>query len=61
MLSGSGRFVGPGSNAVLLDGGQVYLVYQAYDIWNAAIPTLQIRLLAWTANGWPVVGDTLFS
>jgi arabinan endo-1,5-alpha-L-arabinosidase len=61
VLAGTGRFAGPGSNAVLLDGGQAYLVYQSYDIWNGAVPTLQIRPLAWTTSGWPVVGDALFS
>ncbi len=61
VLAGSGRFAGPGSNAVLLDGGQAYLVYQAYDLSTGAVPTLQVRPLAWTAGGWPVVGNTLFS
>jgi arabinan endo-1,5-alpha-L-arabinosidase len=61
VLAGAGRFHGPGSNAVLSVGDRAYLVYQAYDTWNKATPTLQIRPLSWTPDGWPVAGDPLFS
>jgi arabinan endo-1,5-alpha-L-arabinosidase len=59
VLAGSGRFRGPGSNAVIDSGGQTWLVYQAYDALNAGIPTLQVRSLDWTASGWPVAGAAL--
>jgi arabinan endo-1,5-alpha-L-arabinosidase len=60
VLAGSGRFRGPGSSAVITTGTGTDLVYQAYDAWNGGIPTLQVRPLAWTDDGWPVVaGDPL--
>jgi arabinan endo-1,5-alpha-L-arabinosidase len=60
VLAGSGRWKGPGSNAVLADGGHDWLVYQAYDALNGGTPTLQVRPLTWTPDGWPVVGPPLF-
>jgi len=60
VLAGDARDHGPGHNAILSDGGHDYLVYHAYDALNNGIPTLQIRPLSWTSDGWPVVGDPLF-
>src|SRR5262249_10263911 len=57
VLAGTGRFRGPGSNAVISDGGRDYLVYQAYDTQNGGTPTLLIRPVSWTPDGWPVAGD----
>lgn len=59
VLAGSGRWRGPGSNGVLADGGRDWLVNQAYDALNGGRPTLQVRPLAWTPDGWPVAGDPL--
>jgi arabinan endo-1,5-alpha-L-arabinosidase len=61
VLAGSGRFRGPGSCAVLSNGGRDYLVYHAYDAQADGAPTLQIRPLSWTPDGWPIAGDLPFS
>jgi arabinan endo-1,5-alpha-L-arabinosidase len=61
VLAGAGRFRGPGSSAVLSDGGRDVLVYQAYDASNGGTPTLQVRRLSWSPDGWPIAGDPLFS
>jgi arabinan endo-1,5-alpha-L-arabinosidase len=60
VLAGTGRFRGPGSNAVLSEGGREVLVYQAYDASHGGIPRLQIRPLSWSSDGWPIAGDPLF-
>jgi arabinan endo-1,5-alpha-L-arabinosidase len=60
VLSGDGRFRGPGHNAVLSSRGGDDLVYHAYDTQNGGIATLQIRPLSWSSTGWPVAGAPLF-
>lgn len=60
VLADDGRYKGPGSNAVLSDGGQTYLAYHAYDTTRRGVPTLRIRRLDWDAEGWPVAGTPLF-
>jgi arabinan endo-1,5-alpha-L-arabinosidase len=60
VLAGSGRWRGPGSEGVLSDGGLDWLVVHAYDAQNDGTPTLQVRPLFWTPDGWPVAGPPLF-
>jgi arabinan endo-1,5-alpha-L-arabinosidase len=60
VLAGNARDRGPGHNAVLAVGGTDYLVYHTYDALNDGTPTLQIRPLLWTPDGWPVVAAPLF-
>jgi len=59
VLEGSGRYIGPGHNSVLKDGNKDWLVYHFYDSENRGIPTLQIRPLTWTEDGWPLAGEPL--
>ncbi len=59
LLHSTDRWRGPGHNAVLMENDSDWLIYHAYDAQNNGIPTLRIRSLAWTADGWPVVGGTI--
>jgi len=53
----SGRFKGPGGGSVVRDGERYRIVYHAYDTQRNGAPTLRIRDLDWTADGWPVTSD----
>ena len=48
------RFVGPGHNSILREGGADFIVYHAYDKREKGRPTLRIQRLDWTPDGWPV-------
>lgn len=49
----TGRFKGPGHNAVWRENGADYIVYHAYDKDNGCVPTLRIAPLKWDNEGWP--------
>lgn len=53
-LDDAKRFVGPGHNSILRDGGADFIVYHAYDTLQNGRPTLRIQRLGWTPDGWPV-------
>jgi arabinan endo-1,5-alpha-L-arabinosidase len=55
LLERGGDWVGPGHNAVLIDGTRAYNVYHAYAASNGA-SQLRISELVWDAEGWPVSG-----
>jgi arabinan endo-1,5-alpha-L-arabinosidase len=55
VLQGGGDWVGPGHNAVLIDGTRAYNVYHAYAATNGA-SQLRISELVWDAEGWPISG-----
>jgi arabinan endo-1,5-alpha-L-arabinosidase len=57
VLSGYGRWHGPGHNAVLMDGEYDWLVHHTYDAEIGGIPRLQIRQLIWADDGWPLAGE----
>jgi arabinan endo-1,5-alpha-L-arabinosidase len=59
VLESNARFHGPGHNAVYADGASDDLVYHTYDAGDGGMPTLQIRPLSWTPDGWPVTGAPL--
>ncbi|GAB4523642.1 MAG: arabinan endo-1,5-alpha-L-arabinosidase [Amphiplicatus sp.] len=50
----TGRFVGPGHAAILRDSETDYIVHHAYDARSDGAPTLRIRKLEWTQDGWPL-------
>ncbi|MBW4331247.1 arabinan endo-1,5-alpha-L-arabinosidase [Stakelama sp. CBK3Z-3] len=57
LSSGQGddsRFVGRGHVSILQDADQDYIIYHAYDRQANGAPTLRIRRINWTDNGWPV-------
>jgi arabinan endo-1,5-alpha-L-arabinosidase len=55
VLAAGGDWVGPGHNAILIDGTRAYNVYHAYAATNGA-SQLRISELVWDAEGWPVSG-----
>jgi arabinan endo-1,5-alpha-L-arabinosidase len=56
VVTGEGRWRGPGHCAVLLEESGDRLVYHAYDARKRGTPTLRIRPLVWDADGWPALG-----
>jgi|SRR5579871_606341 len=59
LLGTQGRVIGPGHCSVLHDRKGDFLAYHFYDGDDHGRPTLQIRPLTWTSDGWPVVGEPL--
>lgn len=59
--SGDSRWKGPGHCAVFVDGDTTLLINHAYDAQNSGAPTLQIRPLYWTSDGWPTLDAALAS
>jgi arabinan endo-1,5-alpha-L-arabinosidase len=57
VLSGYGRWRGPGHNAVLRDGKDDWLVHHTYDAEIGGIPRLQIRQLVWADDAWPLAAE----
>jgi arabinan endo-1,5-alpha-L-arabinosidase len=53
LLSGNGKWVGPGGESVLLQKSGDIIVYHAYDA-HTGQPSLQISSIAWVKN-WPRV------
>jgi Beta-xylosidase len=56
LVSGSGRWRGPGHNAVLHDKDGDWLVYHAYDAEDSGAPKLRMEPLSWSNSGWPTIG-----
>lgn len=55
LLTGHGRFIGPGGQTVLRDLTGPVLVYHYYDGNSNGFPELGINKLAWTSDNWPVL------
>lgn len=56
-LDTNGRFIGPGHAGILEAGGTNWFSFHFYDGDNHGRPTLEIRQLDWTADGWPELRD----
>lgn len=59
VLASDKRWKGPGHNAILLDDGQDYLVYHAYDALDNGRSALRIRPLYWSDDLRPLPGTTI--
>ena len=53
LLSGAGRWRGPGHNSVFQEHGADWLVFHAYDAEDRGASKLRIEKLTWDAAGWP--------
>lgn len=58
LLQGRANVCGPGHGAVLQDQGTDWLAFHYYDAHERGIPTLGLRKLRWSSDGWPSVGDS---
>lgn len=56
-LGPEGDFIGPGHVGILRDGDQEWVSVHFYDGANEGAPTLALRRLGWTEDGWPVIKD----
>jgi len=57
VLSGYGRWRGPGHNSVLLRDEGDLLVHHAYDANRGGRHYLRVRPLVWAPDGWPLAGE----
>ena len=56
-LGPEGDFIGPGHVGILHDGDQEWVSVHFYDGTDDGAPTLALRRLGWTEDGWPVIKD----
>jgi arabinan endo-1,5-alpha-L-arabinosidase len=56
LVSGEGRWNGPGHNAVFFSGDRAYNVYHAYDGNSGGASVLRVAELVWDDEGWPISG-----
>jgi arabinan endo-1,5-alpha-L-arabinosidase len=59
VLETQGRLIGPGHSSIFSGNGKEWLAYHFYDAYWNGTPTLQIRPINWTADGWPEAGAPL--
>jgi arabinan endo-1,5-alpha-L-arabinosidase len=52
-----GDFIGPGHVGLLRDGEEEWVSVHFYDGTRNGAPTLGLRRLGWTADGWPQITD----
>jgi len=57
VVTGAGRWAGPGHCSVLQEKGGDSLVYHAYDTDWHGVATLRIAALRWDAEGWPTISN----
>jgi arabinan endo-1,5-alpha-L-arabinosidase len=56
-LDKSGAFIGPGHATILKENGREWVAVHFYDGSRDGQPTLALRRLTWTDDGWPRVAD----
>lgn len=56
-----GNMAGPGHGTVIDSGGQWLMAHHYYDRSNGGVPTLAIRPVHWTLDGWPIVASHGFA
>lgn len=56
-LGAMGRFIGPGHIGIFSENGSDWFSYHFYDADHDGAPTLNLRRLDWSADGWPVAGS----
>ena len=56
-LATDGPFIGPGHVGILQDGGRTWVSVHFYDGTRKGVPTLAIRPLRWSDDGWPVAEE----
>lgn len=56
-LEGSGDFIGPGHATILQENGREWVAVHFYDGSRDGQPSLALRPLAWTKDGWPRITD----
>lgn len=57
LLKGDENWHGVGHNAVVSFDGTDYLVYHGYDAHDSGKPKLNIKVLTWDKDKWPVVKE----
>ncbi|GAC1372330.1 MAG: hypothetical protein NVSMB30_12980 [Hymenobacter sp.] len=55
LLSGMGRYRGPGHTGIFEENGAAYFSHHYYDSYDAGAPKLGLARLTWDAADWPVV------
>ncbi|MBD2724645.1 family 43 glycosylhydrolase [Hymenobacter armeniacus] len=55
LLSGAGRYRGPGHTGIFEENGATYFSHHYYDSYDNGAPKLGLAQLTWSAAGWPVV------
>jgi arabinan endo-1,5-alpha-L-arabinosidase len=53
VLATDGSRIGPGHAGIVIDGANEWLSYHYYDAERDGAPTLGLRRLEWTGDGWP--------
>ncbi len=57
LLATEGDFIGPGHATVVEDGPHQWLAFHFYDGARNGAPTLGLRPLFWSADGWPTLSE----
>jgi arabinan endo-1,5-alpha-L-arabinosidase len=55
LISGAGRFIGPGHTGIFTENGTTYFSHHYYDGYDSGAPKLGLAKLTWGATGWPTV------
>lgn len=54
LVEGNADWIGPGHNAILVDGAVVYNLFHAYSAAEEGAARLRIAEIAWDTAGWPI-------